>query len=46
MIQRIGKYDMQYMKDPTHQYDIDDNQDKSEGRVQKNMLDSFSFSLP
>lgn len=31
MVKSIGKYDMQDMKEPSHQYDVDDNQDKSEG---------------
>jgi len=45
MIQRIGKYDMQYMEDPTNQYYIYDNQNNSERKTENNILDAILFYL-
>ena len=44
MVNSIGDCDVHDVKDPTHQYDIDNKQDKNERRVQKKILESLSLS--
>lgn len=45
VLQGICEYGMHDMYDPAHHYYVNDDQDKSEGRTQKKVLDSFPFFL-
>lgn len=45
VLQGVCEYGMHDMYDPTYHYYIYDDQDKSEGKAQKKVLDSFPFFL-
>jgi hypothetical protein len=45
MVRRIGEYDVQDMKEPTHQYDIHNYQDDSDRKIQQNTFSTIFFYI-